>query len=354
MRKYLIILSFFITTLNAGEFTVCSYNCGGLSNHYDYIRAVCMQNLIQERYNTEPQSMSDIEKTQKIALKALFTDNQEEKDNLDTLSSNALWYQKSEKIVTNYKIRPVVIHDEEIKAMLFDHLRNLAQDQDNDDLQSLLTIGRYVMGERIFHHRLKYDIICLQEANYLNAAMFPDHYDVRFSETGGMTTGVAWNTERFELLEDVGSLVNRGYAVKLLDKEDNKSVIIASGHITGCHPFKIVDSDSTKGDKELKTILQTLEENEADIKLIGMDSNVASTHPRLGLLKERDFILDYENFLEPTCTNPNFILNTRIDWIAVKALEDISITNIQVQGVNLNSLETNISDHKPIAALIRY
>jgi hypothetical protein len=66
--------------------------------------------------------------------------------------------------------------------------------------------------------------------------------------------------------------------------------------------------------------------------------------------------LDARNFLEPTCSNPYLVLNTRIDWIAVKGNRTAlpSITNIPVSSVGLNSIETNISDHKPIAAKISY
>lgn len=40
-------------SLYATEFTVSSYNCGGLSLHYDYLRAVNMEKLMQERHIAE-------------------------------------------------------------------------------------------------------------------------------------------------------------------------------------------------------------------------------------------------------------------------------------------------------------
>ena len=42
----------------ATEFTLASYNCGALSNHYDHIRAVAMQKLMQERFNAESAEMA--------------------------------------------------------------------------------------------------------------------------------------------------------------------------------------------------------------------------------------------------------------------------------------------------------
>jgi len=83
-----------------------------------------------------------------------------------------------------------------------------------------------------------------------------------------------------------------------------------------------------------------------------MDSNVTSFHPRLDILKENGCMLDYENFLEPTCASPRLVLNTRIDWIAVQANTETSITNIPLLSIGLNDMHTNMSDHKPIAAKI--
>jgi hypothetical protein len=68
--KYIInFLSFTCSVLTASEFTMSSYNCGGLSEHYDYLRAASMQKLMQERYIAEPENMSLNEKIQKLALK---------------------------------------------------------------------------------------------------------------------------------------------------------------------------------------------------------------------------------------------------------------------------------------------
>ncbi|MBB64457.1 MAG: hypothetical protein CMO81_05290 [Waddliaceae bacterium] len=113
--------------------------------------------------------------------------------------------------------------------------------------------------------------------------------------------------------------------------------------------------DSIKGDRELAALIDLLASKTSDINIIAMDSNVAATHPRLNLLKENTYRIDYKNYLEATCTNPWQILDTRIDWIAIQApKESVSIENIPVRSIGLNSLKTNMSDHKPIAAGIHF
>ncbi len=369
--------------LSATDFTVGSYNCGALSNHYDYYRAAAMQKLMQERYNAEPEAMARLERIQEVALKILFAKTTAEQElaqqtwdqngyqqifeaialrPLVQSSPNYPWHIKANEMITTYHVRPIILWDKEVVQMLTDHMRDITRGNDNNkiELEELMLQGWRVMAERIFRHQLKYDIICLQEADFLDPSMFPDGYQALFSES--LADGIAFNTKRFELVNVLGDIMGRGFAAKFRDKESGKTVLIASGHITGCNPFKVVKdlqsdkTDASKGNDELITIFRLLEENEADIKMIGMDSNVTATHPRLKIVKEYGYQIDSENYLEPTCTNPYQILDTRLDWIAVKSAGDIvaSITNIPVNGVGLNSIQTNISDHKPIAARIHF
>ena len=191
--------------------------------------------------------------------------------------------------------------------------------------------------------------------------MFPENYEVRFSDSQHSVNGVAWNQDKFELVEVVGDILGKGFAVQLRHLESGKTVSVASGHLTGCNPFdaSTVDAlgtlDSDKGDRELQEIIKILENSPSDIKLIAMDSNVTATHPRLSLLKKADYKLDYSNYLEPTCTSPWQVLDTRIDWISAKSTDDaVSISNIPVLGISLNSPQTNVSDHKPVAAKISF
>lgn len=374
---FLSVLIFSFTCLSALDFTISSYNCGGLSDHYDYLRAGAMQKIMQERYAEEPELMSINEKIQKTALKILFAsgedqilaqnewdqgDFQNHKEKLfsnpsDLSSPNNRWNKKMIETITPYNIRPVVINDEEVYSMLNDQVKDLVQRSD-EEISQLLIEARTILAKRIFSRHLKFDIICLQETNYLDESIFPENYQVIFQEK----LGLAWNKDRFELLSNFGDIDGHGLAVALTDKETGISVLVVSGHLTGCNPFHVEKDlatglfDSAKGDEQLLKIVRFLERKEVDIKLIGMDSNVTALHPRLQIIKNSGYQVDFENYLEPTCASPHQVLNTRIDWIAFQANSSfpVSITNVPVMNVGLNSIQTNISDHKPIAAIIRF
>jgi hypothetical protein len=366
--------------LSAAEFTISSYNCGGLSDHYDYLRAASMQQLMQERYVAEPEQMFLNEKIQKIALKILFSPDpiermlaQQEWDlngyeeiveqitstPKDPGSVNRAWHEKAECMITSYKVRPVVIHDTKVNQRLDEHVRDLTKNKATRQKQ--LQEVRKLMAMRIFAHDLRHDVICLQEADYLDPSMFPKQYEVLFSETEHSKNGIAWNKDRFELVESIGTILDRGFAIRLLDKETDKIVVIGSGHITGCNPYRVEEDpetgllDSAQGDRELVAFVDCFDHQQADILVMGIDSNVTALHPRLRILQEAGYQIDCEHCIEPTCTNPYQILNTRIDWIALKSnLDNTSITNIPVFSVGFNNIQTNMSDHKPIAAKIDY
>jgi hypothetical protein len=375
-------LIFSCTLIFAEDFTVSTYNCGGLTHHYDYLRGISMQKVMQERYNVESENMALNDKIQQVALKILFSNNPEEKataenewnqKNYNNLfekltsipsepnSPNTIWNQRIDQVITNYQIRPVVIHDKEVKTMLDDYLIEMTHGKKAAQ-NILLNETRAKMAQRIFANQLKYDIICLQEADYLNASLFPENYEVLFGGNSHSVNGIAWNKEKFDLVEAFGDFMGRAYIAKLQNKQDGKTILVATGHLSGCNPYRVeINSatgcpDSQKGDKELQEIVNFFNGADADFKVIGMDSNVTSLHPRLNILKEANFHMDYENFLEPTCTNPYQALNTRIDWIVVKEGSTLvnSIVNVPVLGVCLNSMQTNISDHKPVAAKISY
>ncbi|MBA3721321.1 MAG: hypothetical protein H0W88_02850 [Parachlamydiaceae bacterium] len=380
-KALIVLLALHSSILWASEFTISSYNCGGLTDHYDYLRAAAMQKIMLQRYIAEPKEMALNEKIQKVALKILFSNDSIEKlsatqewdqkgyqriiKNLTRApiklrSPNTIWFQKTNNMISSYQTRPVTINDEEVNLMLQNHINDLTNNT-KPDIKDALKKTREIMAKRIFHHQLKYDIICLQEADYLDASMFPSHFEVLLSTNKHSVNGLAWNKERFEIIEVIGSIMNRAFAIQLLDNETRKKVLVASGHISGCNPYNVIQTnsgktDSEKGDKELKAIVDLFTKYESDLMVIGMDANVTSLHPRLRILKDSGFMLDYENYLEQTCTNPYQVLNTRIDWIAVKPKEqcDVSITNIPVSNVGLNCLQTNISDHKPVAAKIKY
>lgn len=295
-------LIFLSSILSATEFTISTYNCGGLSEHYDYLRAACMQKLMQERYNTEPETMALNEEIQKLALKIRFSNDPQEKQCAqrewdrknyaqlfkhlsaspsDLNSPNTIWNQKVEDTISSYRVRPVEISDEEVTHMLYNHCSDLTRKEGSG--LARLTDVRATMAQRIFAHHLKYDIICLQEADYLHSSMFPENYETLFSDTSHSKNGVAWNSERFELVESLGNLMGRAFVVHLRDKESGKTVLVASGHITGCDPYCVHKNekgilDSAKGDEELQAIVDLFKCHDADLKLIGMDSNVTALH----------------------------------------------------------------------------
>lgn len=372
---FIILVFFSCSHLSATEFTISSYNCGGLSDHYDYLRAVNMQKLMQERYLAEPENMVLNDKIQALALKILFASDPQAKilaqmewdqkgyqEIFESLtaapkslhSPNTIWHEKAKAMISSYHMRPVSMYDEEVVQQLNAHVKDLTGRE--GDIEELIGEARDVMARRTFAYRMKYDIICLQEADYLNETLFPDYYQTLFGNTAHSKNGIAWNTKRFEQIETIGNIMNKAFAVLLIDKETNKTVLVASGHLTGCNPYRIDKGDSTKGDAELQAIIDLFNKSKADILLIGMDSNVTSLHPRMNILKNAGYQLDTENSLESTCTNPYQVLNTRIDWITLKTNHEIvaSVVNIPVLSVGLNSMETNMSDHKPIAAKISY
>lgn len=372
-----------LNSLSAAEFTISSYNCGGLSDHYDYLRAVSMEKVMQGRYLAEPEAMSQNEKIQRLALKILFAKEKKEEteareewknkhcralvrklmaDPTAKNSPNAIWHKKAEEAITSYKVRPVVIHDKKVNQTLGGHLRGLTGRFDakvkNADL---LQEARHMMAKKIFDLHVNHDIIALQEANYLDPSVFPSHYEVLFSNGGHLKTGIAWNKHKFELIEQIEEPSEKALVLLLRAKESEKTVLVASAHLTGCNPFGVLknpttgQADSAKGDAELQAIVALFEVQEADVKVIAMDSNVTSLHPRLKILKKGKFMLDYDNFIDPTCANPYQVLNTRIDWIAFKCKSsEGQIANIPVLSVGLNNHQTNMSDHAPIAAKIRY
>jgi hypothetical protein len=375
--KFIACLSLFSCALvSSTEFTISSYNCGGLSDHYDYLRAAAMQKIMQERHNSEPEKMVLNEKIQNLALKILFASadeklaaqnkwNEKGYEKIirhlalppkESESPNKKWNLMVEDTITSYKVRPIKISDDEVNQLVTDHIAHLSNDNLNGNLSEIRTI----MAKRIFATQLKHDIICLQEADYLDSSMFPSNYTVMFDENAKRSiNGIAFDNRRFELENDIG-VFERFYALQLRDLETGKIILVISGHLSGCNPYHTIDDstgipDSRRGDRELQRGIEDIEDYLADLMVIGMDSNVTSVHPRMEILKNANYILDFKNYLEPTCANPHQVLNTRIDWIALKEFNvEAKITNIPVLNVNLNCIYSNMSDHKPIASKISY
>lgn len=344
------------------EFTIGSYNSGGLPDHYDYLRAAATAPLIAERYDEEKGKMMLNEKAQMLALQMLFAEESSKTKKLAQKKwekikkrfyrlvgdkENVSWRKKAENMITPHRERPIVIHDERITSTLTQFLNG-----------SSLKEKRLAMARELFKKKLRFDILCLQEANDLEELSFPEDYAILFAKNSKLKNAVAWNTKRFRLIDSSEPADVRSLIIRLQDLLTGEVVAIASAHLKGSHPYHRVivagGWDSKQGDEELKSILNMLESSPAAIKLIGMDANVTAMHPRLQLLSEKGYRVDFNNALYPTCTNPELLLNTRIDWIAIQSKMQVNIVNLPIQDVHLNDITTNISDHKPIAARVSY
>lgn len=384
-----IIFIFTLTLLNfsyAASITVASYNCGGIRDHYDYLRAVSLQQLIQERYNKEPLILAEYARAQETKLIELFApiglSHQQHILNYKVYghvielnhivqhpykenSINKKWREKSEKIITTHLIRPIVIYDHTTQDLLNRHIRDTLKANEVDEthlsLNEKLDIVRSIMAEDIFANHMTYDVIALQEADYLYQELFPENYSIEFSDQTNNLNAIAWDTTKLKLVEKVDQISNRHFSLVLEHIETGKTLLVTSAHLTGCNPFEIEYNDkgiadSLKGDDQLAQAVTQMGSIEADIKVIAMDSNVTAMHPRMRLLKNLGYMIDYTNYLYPTCTSPWQILDTRIDWIAVDNLMPLKtkIVNIPIHNVGLNSITTNISDHKPVASRIDF
>ena len=362
---------------NSNSLTIVSYNCGGLSDHYDYKRAACMEILMAKRFMIEPENMVQFEKIQQLALKIIFEKDTEklnlarkewDQKNYSSISKqitlapnkanspNAIWYREAEQMISSFKTRPVTLCDQAFLKLKND-LNTLNTDAQGCNLSKKLVNARNSIAKKIFANIFMQDIFCFQETQYLDSSLFPDKYTVHISGEH-CKTGIAWDKSRFTKLKIIDLLTDRGFALSLLDTFSKKIILVTSCHLSGCNPFQVEDTngvkDADKGDLELRQILKIVSQQTADLKIIGMDANVTPLHPRLKILKQHNFALDCNNFIESTCTNPSQILNTRIDWIAMQSnILSPVIENIPLQ-VPLNNTLLNFSDHKPIAAKIRF
>lgn len=356
--------------MEMNEFTFGSYNLGCLKDHYDYMIAARMSVLMRDRYREEPLEMALIERIQEVAARRfLATDSMTrelaamewdargyqaliEKITLPPGSEGNIhqkWFERSNAMMSDYKTFPIKIEDQKIIDAVMEQVGSL-------NPQTIL-LERQRLYQKIVGSALNTDILCFQEADYMPESLLPSWYASVQSNRDKSIQRIAWNADRFELIQNIGDIASdKGFAVLLRDNTTQKTVAVATGHLMGCNPFQRVydqegKPDSIKGDKQLSTIIQTLDRTGADVQIVGMDSNVTALHPRLQLLRRAGFAFDGDHFIETTCPSPYFICNTRLDWIAAKGA---SVMNMPVMNVDLNSLCTNPSDHKPIAARVHY
>lgn len=357
-------------------FTVSSYNCGGYINHSDYLRAACMSKIMHERFNEENDDMELLEEIQNLGLKKIFIEDPQEKkiikekwklENFKEIynritephsnkdSKNHIWNNTVNKIISPYYQQPPSIYDAEIMNKIQKHVFSITRRAYKIET---LTKTRELIIKQTIQDKLNSDIICLQEVEYLDPKFFSCEYEVILDKSVSRN-GIAWNKNRFVCI-DVAHL-DKCSIVRLQDRTTLKIIAVASGHIYGCNAFNVQlnkkdgQPDSEKGDQQLINVLNYLNTIEADMEILGLDLNVTALHPRMKLLKKNNYKLDHERFLGPTCTNPVMLLNTRIDWIALKNRNtNASIKNIPINDIGLNDIYTNASDHKPIASVIKY
>lgn len=377
--------------LNDNTLTVASFNMGGIpipttyhpdsptATSYDYIESLTSNELMRERYAAEPKQLELILKIQEVALQRCFgegdtqrraertweaEDYQSKLEELMDPVNNKPWYEKNgqklplfwdvQKAVHSDTPIDITITDDNVRRQLSEFL-DIADSQitPGSEFDEIILNKRKEIAKRIFSDELSdADIITLLEYNDF-AAESPlslDEYDVQFKSERFVTTGIAWKKERFEFVREIGrdELV-RSYSVLLRDRLTNKTIAVGALHPVGCNPF-LSNAGSKTGDETLKTALKVMETAQADLMIVGTDANVTPTHPRLGLFAEAGYKVD-PSFFYPTATNPVDFVDTKIDYIAVKGGE---IQNLPVLSVGLNSMRTNISDHKPLKAKIRY
>ncbi len=381
MWKKIFILSCFNVCLFAQNIKVSSYNLGGLPGHYDYLRACVMEEIMEERYAKDSRHIACNQEMQELALKKIFGKNVQEKEAAaqkwlqgdyanwsgfitaapkgKSITINTFWYERVNSAISLYNDPHPQIFNKEIEQRLDAYLANFLKDSEEEEKQVLLSRARENLAKSIFSQHVNQDILCLQEADDLRCFSFLlEEYKVVFQTSTRSCNAIAWNEKRFVLLDATKNIADKGLAVLLQDKITGKTVCVASAHLTGCNPYAVeIDSvtqknDADKGNLELEEIVGVLDSYPADYKIIGMDSNVTALHPRLNILQKHNYNLDTENYLYPTCSSPYQVLDTRIDWIACKGKDVFSIENLPIEGVLLNSMRTNISDHRPIAAKI--
>ncbi len=254
----------------ARDFTVSSYNIGGRlgsgNNHYDYWAAASIGKVVGERYLRESRNMGFLENVQKIALKILFS-----LDPKELLDANHLWLSNDcqdrlghfigsrnklnqaasrayRAIIGAYKgsNEPIIITDRDLERKVEEHLQRehsrMSLMAPPMDLHEICKS----MVRTIFRNSLRQDIICIQEATWIDheifslsnySSIFTNPSDLEGPSTQVSKIGIAWNADRFEFVKTIESVTKRALAIQLRDKSNGKVISVASAHISGCNPF---------------------------------------------------------------------------------------------------------------------
>jgi len=362
----MIFLSLFYSSLFCESLSIMSYNCGGIEHHYDYQRAACMQKLMRQREKKEPMALAFAAFGETVQLQALFDPTCPLKygdgatssfyhDPTQPSSFHHQWYKQASTMISHYQDPHVIIYDKEVFHNILNHCQKVMLDH-NLPIKGLTfeeKIGacRSIMAKDFFRRNSSYDIIALQEADdFIQNKSIPKEYEVLAASQTHSINALCFKKERFTLIRKTYIKEGQGIVAHLFDKTTQKTITIASAHLTGCNPY-VKGPDSEKGDKQLKALISYLEKDDGNIKVIAMDSNVTAVHPRLKIVKDHHFILDYKNYIYPTCTSPYYCVDTRLDWIAVYDNKSCKrIENRKIEHCRLNAIEENFSDHAPVGA----
>ncbi|NGX36099.1 MAG: hypothetical protein K1000chlam1_00936 [Candidatus Anoxychlamydiales bacterium] len=198
----------------------------------------------------------------------------------------------------------------------------------------------------------KPDIVCFQEIgdverdnteNRIKAWMGKEYELI----SDGIDAAIAFNKNRFKLLNSERASGGRNYAIaNLEDQTTKKTYLVASSHISG---FPLDDPTrglADTGDQELRGLLDKLKTYpKNDGMILGVDLNeTPSIHnKRIEMIEKEGFNRDSSDDAFATNYNPFINTNIKIDYIFTKGFENTALTS--ASHPPLENPDENPSDH---------
>lgn len=239
---------------------------------------------------------------------------------------------------------------------------------DNLSQTSSLRNQRLEQAFKSIFENQKPDLIFLQEVGTISTSLKNWLPNYRFCYDGDDTL-VAWNSERLTEIEgsrQSQQLCNRYSIVDLQDTTTKKTVRVASAHL---HGFDLARPERERcghkvtksGDDELREITKLLLDRKIrnpDAILIGMDANsTPDIHPeRITILEDHGFKRDFSDN-SVTAFNPTLPgREAKIDFIYGTCLEGTIkvVAGDANPDLQIESPETNPSDHRPLCKIVVY
>lgn len=199
----------------------------------------------------------------------------------------------------------------------------------------------------------KPDIVCFQEIGDVKKndtenrikAWMGEEYELI---SDGIDAAIAFNKNRFKLLNSESSSRGRNYAIANLEDLTTKKIyLVASSHITGFtldNPAKRDLADT--GDQELRDLLNQLNTYpKTDKVILGVDLNEPPSihNKRIEMIESEGFNRDSSADSFPTNYNPYIKTNIKIDYIFTKGFENTALTS--ASHPPLENPDENPSDH---------